>query len=89
MGIEDTTSYFHYGLAESVKPNPLNRRGIPTAITLTPKNPLTFNYVSGVAAVPAGFDRVKSIRPANGGIELVAASGKRATASVDLTFLQG
>lgn len=89
MGIEDTTSYFHYGLAESAKPNPLNRRGIPTTITLSPKKPVTVNYIIGVAAVPAGFDAVKSIRAANGGIELVAGSGKRASASVDLTFLQG
>ena len=89
MGIEDVTSYFHYGLAESAKPNPLNRRGIPTTIPLAPKKPVTINYIIGVAAVPAGFEAVKSIRPANGGIELVAGSGKRAEASVDLTFLQG
>ena len=89
MGIEDTTSYFHYGLAESAKPNPLSRRGIPTTIKLSARSPVAINYVVGIAAVPAGFDRVRSIRAMNGGIELVADSGKRASAPLDLQFLNG
>jgi hypothetical protein len=87
MGIEDTTSYFHYGLAESAKPNPLSRRGIPTTVTLSQRSPVAINYIVGVAAIPAGFDRVRSIRAMNGGIELVADSGKRASAALDLGFL--
>jgi hypothetical protein len=88
MGIEDTTSYFHHGLAESVKANPINRRGIPTTITLSPRSPVPINYIIGVAAIPAGFDRVRSINAINGGIELIAASGKRASAPLDLGFLK-
>ncbi|HUR59342.1 MAG TPA: hypothetical protein VM029_16625 [Opitutaceae bacterium] len=87
MGIEDTTSYFHYGLAESAKPNPLNRRGMPTALTLDPKNPTTIDYIIGVAAIPAGFDRVKDIRAIDGAILLDAANGKSAQCVVDLGFL--
>lgn len=87
MGIEDTTSYFHYGLAESAKPNPLTRRGVPTTVTLHPKKPVTIPYLFGVAEIPAGFDRVKEIRPIDNGIELVSASGKRSRAAVDLGFL--
>jgi hypothetical protein len=88
MGIEDTTSYFHLGLAESAKPNALNRRGIPTAVALSASKPIAVSYVIGVVAIPAGFDRVKSIRPVTDGIELTAANGKRARALVDLTFLK-
>jgi hypothetical protein len=87
MGIEDVTSYFHYGLAESVRSNPLNRRGIPTTLTLQPKKPTAVNYLMAVAAIPAGFDRVAAIRPAPGGVELVAVSGKRVPCALDLTFL--
>ena len=87
MGIEDTTSYFHYGLAESAKPNPISRRGIPTAVAMSPKRPLAVNYVFGVAEIPAGFDRVKDIVPAKDGIELLAANGKRARCAVELGFL--
>jgi hypothetical protein len=89
MGIEDTTSYFHLGLAESVKPNALTRRGIPTAVMLTRRKPAVINYIMGVAAIPAGFDRVKTIRRIAGGIELVADSGKRVTAPLELEFLGG
>lgn len=89
MGIEDTTSYFHFGLAESAKPNPLSRRGIPTSVTLDPKQPTVVNYIFGVAEIPAGFDRVKDIKRAADGIELIAANGKRARATVDLGFLGG
>jgi hypothetical protein len=88
VGIEDTTSYFHFGLAESAKPNALNRRGIPTTITLSARKPVAINYIIGVAAIPAGFDRVKSIRAAGDGIELIADSGKRAQTPLDVSFLQ-
>ena len=89
MGLEEVTSYFHTGLAESVKPNALNRRGIPTTLTLNPKKPTTVNYIMAVAAIPRGFDRVAEIRAAKGGVELVAASGKRARCAVDVEFLGG
>lgn len=88
MGIEDVTSYFHYGLAESVSKNPLNARGIPTALMLNPKKPISINYIMGVAAIPAGFDRVKEIVELEGGLELLAANGKRARTAVDVGFLK-
>lgn len=89
MGIEDTTSFFHYGLAESARPNALSRRGIPTTLTLAAKKPTAINYIIGVAAIPAGFDRVKTIRKAGDGIDLMAANGKRAHCPLDLEFLRG
>jgi hypothetical protein len=88
MGIEDVTSYFHYGLAESAKPNPLSRRGIPTTLTLNPKKPTAINYIMTVAELPAGFDRVATVRRTDDGIELVSANGKRAQSAVDVDFLQ-
>lgn len=87
MGIEDTTSYFHHGLAESVRPNPLNRHGIPTTLALDPAAPTAVNYIIGVCAIPRGFDRVKTLRAVGGGIELAAHSGKRAACALDVGFL--
>jgi hypothetical protein len=87
LGLEDVTSYFHLGLVESANANPLSRRGLPTILTLDPKRPTSVNYLFGVAAIPAGFDRVKEIRPTNAGIELVAMSGKRTRCAVELAFL--
>ncbi len=91
MGIEEVTSNFHLGLAESAKPNPLSDAGLPTTVTLNPKKPTTVNYIMAVAAIPKGFDRVAEISAlvGGGGVELVAESGKRATCAVDVEFLQG
>jgi hypothetical protein len=87
MGIEDVTSYFHYGLAQSVKANPIRPGNIPTVVQLQKKQPLTVRYIMGVAAIPAGFDRVKSIRRAEGAIALTSNSGKTTTASIDWKYL--
>jgi hypothetical protein len=87
LGIEDTTSYFHYGLAESAKPNPLSRAGHPTTLALSPKKPTVVDYVIGVAAIPEKFDRVRDLVPAGDGLDLIAANGRRAHVAVDLSAL--
>jgi hypothetical protein len=89
LGVEDVTANFHYGLAESARSNPLRRRGIATALSLDRGRPTTIRYIMGVAAVPSGFDRVADIRPADGGVELVASNGLRSRVRVDLGFLLG
>lgn len=89
LGIEDVTAYFHYGLAESAKPNPLNRRGIPTTLTLHPKKPTTVSYIIGVAEIPNGFESVRAIRPVADGVELVGAGSKRVRCELELNFLRG
>jgi hypothetical protein len=90
MGLEEVTSYFAIGLAESARPNPISRKGLPTCLTLSPKTPLVVPYIMGIAAVPAGFDRVASIQaaPGNQAILLKSASGRRAQAAVNLDFLR-
>jgi hypothetical protein len=89
LGIEDVTAYFHRGLAESAGTNPLRRRGVATTLPLDRGRPTTIRYIMGVAGVPSGFDRVADIRPAGGGVELVASNGLRSRARVDLGFLDG
>jgi hypothetical protein len=90
MGLEEVTSYFHFGLAESARQNPISRKGFPTCLILNPKTPLVVPYIMGVAGIPAGFDRVASIQSARGGqaIRLESASGKKVNTAVDLAFLQ-
>ena len=90
MGLEEVTSYFHIGLAESACKNPISRKGFPTCLALNPKKPLVVSYIMGMADIPAGFDRVVSIRPVQGNraILLKSASGKQAQAAVDVSFLQ-
>jgi hypothetical protein len=90
MGLEEVTSYFHLGLAESARKNSISRKGFPTCLALNPKKPLVVPYIMGVAGIPAGFDRVVSIRAGRGKrtILLKSASGKQAQAAVDVSFLQ-
>jgi hypothetical protein len=90
MGLEDVTSYFHPGLAESVKENPLSRRGYPTHVQLDPARGLTVNYIMGVAPLPPGFERVETIEPAARGGGIVLRSGRaEVPVRLDLAFLGG
>jgi hypothetical protein len=88
MGLEEVTAYFHLGLAESVRANRLSRRGIATSISLNPQRPLVVNYITAVAEIPVGFDRVASIYASGDGVRLISRSGKRKQVPLDLSFLR-
>lgn len=87
LGIEEVTSYFHYGLAESAAPNPRSRRGIATVLNLRPERPFRVNFVMGVVPIPRRFDRVRSVRFALGRIDFTAESGATVTHAVDWDFV--
>ncbi len=87
LGIEETTSYFHFGQAESAGPNPLSRAGYPTTVKLSPKKPLRVPHIFAVAPIPRGFDLVADAQASPGGITLTAANGKTTTLALDLGFL--
>lgn len=87
LGLEEVTAYFQYGLRESVLPNPLSRRGIPTTIKLDPKEPAVISNIMAVAAIPPGFDHVAQIHATRTGVELVSKSGRRTRCAVDLGFI--
>jgi hypothetical protein len=90
MGLEEVTSYFHSGLAESARKNPVSQKGFPTCLKLDARKPLVVNYIMGVARIPAGFDRVASIQAARGtrGVVLKSANGRQAVAAVNTNFLR-
>jgi hypothetical protein len=86
MGLEEVTSYFHPGLAESVAENPISKRGYPTHAQLNPNRPLVVNYIFGVTAVPVGFERVDTIEAADGGV--ILRSGRISVrVPIDVPFL--
>ncbi len=91
MGLEEVTSYFHLGLAESARNNPISAKGFPTVLKLNPKHPLMVPYIMGVARIPAGFAHVKSIEPVRGNqaVTFRSTNGKSVKASVNLDFLAG
>jgi len=89
MGLEEVTAYFHLGLAESARPNPLSAKGFQTCVQLSPKHPLAVNYIMALANLPAGFDRVAAItaNATNDAVTLTSASGKTVTLPLDAGFL--
>ena len=87
LGLEEVTSNFHFGLAASAAPNPVSRRGIPTALRLDPRRPLVVPYIMAVAAIPRGFDTVSTISFRGDHLVLRAASGQSVRHAVDLSFL--
>lgn len=89
MGLEEVTANFHYGLAESVKKNPLSQKGFPTCVQLSPPRPLVINYIMAIAMIPRGFDKVASIKPATGNesVSIHSTSGAKLETPVNLDFL--
>jgi hypothetical protein len=88
MGLEEVTSYFHLGLAESANSNPLVAKGISTCLQFSPKMPTVVNYIMAIAPIPKGFDRVAAITPAKDGqsVELTACSGRSTVATLNINF---
>ena len=87
MGLEDVTSYFHLGLAESARPNPVNQRGIATALALKASAPLTVNYIMAVAEIPEKWGRVEVITPDAQGVTLRPTRGETIRVPLDTGFL--
>jgi len=87
MGLEEVTAYFHHGLAESARKNPLNQSGFPTTIELSKNHPLTVRYVMAVQSIPPGFDFVSDIRLRDGQAILHSRSGKQVAAPMDTSFI--
>lgn len=90
LGLEEVTSYFHYGLAESARPNDIAARGHATCRLLDPEVPLVVPYIMAVVRISAGFDHVATIKPIAGktGVRLTSRSGKSVECGLDLTFLR-
>jgi hypothetical protein len=87
LGIEDGCMNFDLGLAASCQPNPISRRGIPTSVVLSGEQPFEIRYLQGVAPVPPGFDRVRTVRFEPGAATFCSASGKRVRVKVAHTFV--
>ena len=87
LAIEEVTSHFHDGLAQSVRPNALSARGIPTALALNPRVPLVVNVIMAVAAVPAGFEVVRKIERQAEGVILRGSQGQAVDVPLDWGFL--
>ena len=88
LGLEDVCGFFAEGIKASCEPNVLTRKGIPTAIELSPERPTLVNYIQGVVKIPEGFETVRSARFEPGKVTFVSITGKQVTAKVNWEFLK-
>jgi hypothetical protein len=86
LGLEDVCSYLNEGMPISAQPNDVNKKGIPTAIELTPDRPTAVNYIQGVAKIPADFQMVKDVEFGTNELTFVSVTGKRVTVPVNFEF---
>lgn len=88
LGLEEVTSYFHFGLAESAAPNPLSDAGFPTVHQLDGR-PFDIACISAVASIPEGFDHVADItaRAGEESVLLTARSGAAMSVPIRHAFL--
>lgn len=88
IGLEEIVGFFHEGLAASARPNFINQMGIPTVADLDPANPLSVNFIQGVARIPHDFTGVESVESVAGGVELRDGDGHTVAVPVELGFLK-
>lgn len=88
LGVEDVTSYFHFGLAESAGSNPHAERGAATTLKLSRRRPTEVSYIMGVVPIPPDFDQVKKIRFTTEGMILRAWSDAKVFHPVDWNYLK-
>ncbi len=89
LGLEEVTSYFHYGLSESKAKNPLSEQGYRTVLQLRPKRPLVVNMITAMATVPESFDRVIRISLGDTSVRLFSERGASVQVPLDCGFLTG
>jgi len=88
LGIEEVCAYFHYGLAESVAPNPISALGIPTFRTFRPDKSVELPTIMAAGELPPKAGEVRVVRPSANGAEVTFASGESVRLSLDLSFLR-
>ncbi len=90
LGLEEVCGYFHLGLAESARRNPLSSRGITTSLELHPDRPHSVLYAFGVARIPVGFDQVTDIVAGadRHSVLLRSKNGKSVSVAMDGAFLR-
>lgn len=87
LGIEEVTSFFHAGLAESARPNEVSKDGIPTHFKLRRDVPFRIRYIMGCFLLPKGFARVDKALPCEEGLRL-SSKNVSTILPVDLGFLK-
>ena len=84
LGIEEVTSYMHYGLEGSVKANEASMAGYRTYFDLEENSSLVVNSIIGVVGCGFGAGKVEDISIIEGGIVIRMTNGERITVQIDI-----
>lgn len=76
IGLEDTCSHFHDGIAKSAAPNDLTRRGYRTAVQLSPDEPTVVRYAVACVPVDDTFGKVASVADRDGQLTIADTHGQ-------------
>lgn len=87
LGLEETCSYFADGLKASIEPNMITDAGFPTALKLSAEQPVTVNFIQGVAAIPASFTALKTVTFGEGSVTFSSTAGDNVTTAVNYQLL--
>ena len=87
LGIEEVLAHLATGLAASVADNALTARGLRTSMVLDGSAPFEVKNIQGVCRIPAGFERVATVRFEDEAVIFADAAGLTAEARVDWTFV--
>jgi hypothetical protein len=66
----------------------VNKTGIPTAVTLSPRRPTVVSYIQGVVKTPRGFGAVKAAKFGRDEVIFTSATGRKVAAPVHHEFLR-
>ena len=87
LGMEEITSYFHYGIGKSIEDNEVTRRGYPSCVQLD-GSPSSFKIIMGVVPIGKKFKGVADIVKINSGaVEIVGTGGERIEVPCRIDFL--
>ena len=76
LGLEEVTSYMHYGLAGSVADNVAQREGFRTYFDLNPEHVLAVNSIIGVVGCSSDSGPVTAIERTENGIQISTVRGE-------------
>ena len=87
LGMEEITSYFHYGIGKSMEDNEIRKRGYPSSVEFDGKVK-RFGIIMGVVPVDKTFTGVSDIRKKDAGaIEIVGRGGERIDVPCSVDFI--
>jgi hypothetical protein len=89
LGLEEVTSFFHYGKSASAGENFINANGVPTSRQFSADESISISLICGVVPVGAAFGRVRSIEPSGEGQITIYGDGtEKVSVPCDTDFLE-